>query len=166
MGASIKQKILIITRLVIVLLDVLALCMLFNKLYETEGRELCIIGFDRSKPWDDLEMNTAPCRLGLATIILSILFAMVLMTAESFIGHSPEENLHYISFSLVISSLMALLTFATLVFDAYRTAKSFNSLYPFTDTQKAGGYVFLLSVGFSFLGWVISSVVSMAQRIR
>jgi hypothetical protein len=140
--------------------------MLFNKLYETEGRELCIIGFDRSKPWDDLEMNTAPCRLGLATIILSILFAMVLMTAESFIGHSPEENLHYISFSLVISSLMALLTFATLVFDAYRTAKSFNSLYPFTDTQKAGGYVFLLSVGFSFLGWVISSVVSMAQRIR
>ena len=80
------------------------------------------------------------------------------MAAESLIGYKSEEKQSFIIGNLVISALMGLLMFATLVYDSYGTIKSFES---YTSKSKiaehiVGGCVFLVAVGVSFLGWVCS----------
>lgn len=102
----------------------------------------------------DRDETFAPevCRLGLATVSLSVLLAVVLMAIESltFQDGGPNRSV------LVSSALMGLLVFATIVYNLYGTVRSLNSYSSFDGVEEivVGAAVYLTAVCVSFIGWV------------
>ena len=90
------------------------------------------------------------CRLGLAAVSLSILFAAVLMAAESLSGRESEGKQAY--GSLVVSGLMGLF----LVYDAIRTVEyvdSFTSSLPPRNQELVRSWLVLVLA--SSLGYIL-----------
>lgn len=116
--------------------------------------EVCIMGKTIDQERAEVILDSVViCCLGLAMINLSILLATILMAAESLLGHKSDEKRSFIIMNLVISSLMLLLIFPTLMYDSYGTVKSFNSiLNKSKHTERiAAGCVFLMLLVSAFL---------------